>query len=261
MNTVYASRCGLLLGALSLLTTRTLAAPSGEEIIKRASAAMQSARSYQAVWQMSMNMGQMGSVSLAMDIKMIPGKKMYMKMTPVGQPTGQMAMGAAMMNMQMVDDGTNMWAYMPAMKQYNKGPSQVKASQMNLTRMAGVAPGATYKLVGTENVGGRPAHKIQVTLKNVQIAGGGKQSMHIFIDQATNRFRQMTMSMALPAGPNQPAQQMNMNMLVTNEKVNAPIPASYFKFTPPPGAREVQGGPGMGMPMGGGMMGGGGGGR
>lgn len=259
MNTVYAGRCGLILGALSLLMAQSLAAPSGEEIIKKASAAMQSAKSYQAVWQMNMSMGPMGSVSLAMDIKMLPGKKMYMKMTPIGQPTGQMAMGAAMMNMQMVDDGKNMWAYMPATKQYSKSPSQVKASQMNLTRMAGVAPGATYKLVGTENVGGRPAHKIQVMLKNVQIAGGGKQAMHIFIDQATNRFRQMTMSMTLPAGPNQPAQQMNMSMLVTNERVNAPIPASVFQFTPPPGAKETQGG--MGMPMGGGMLGGGGGGR
>jgi len=256
MRAVSAGRCGLVLGALSLLAVRTMAAPTGEEIMKKAAAAMKSARTYQAIWQMSMSMGTMGSMAMNMDIKMIPGKKMRMSMATAGQPTGQLAMMGSMMNMQMIDDGKTMFMYNPVMKQYSKGPSQSKTSQMDLSQMTGIAQGATYKVVGTENVGGRPAHKIEVILKNMPMGGGGKQSMLIYIDRATNRFRQMKMSMPIPAQPNQPPQQMTMMMVVKNEQINVPIPDSVFRFTPPPGAKESKGGMmGGGMPFGG-MMGG-----
>jgi len=60
--------------------------------------------------------------------------------------------------------------------------------------------------------------------------------------------------MAQPAGmPGQPGQSasMTMTMKLKSEKFNTPIPESYFKFSPPPGATELKGVPGMGGGSGG----------
>jgi outer membrane lipoprotein-sorting protein len=250
---VYAVHRGLITGVLAILVSQAFA-QDAQQVMKRAEAAMKSVKTYQATMVMSMEMGQMGSMSMNMDIKMIPNKKMTMKMSPAGQPTGMMAMGAASMNMHMVDDGKTMWTYMPMMKGYARGPSRVKTNPVNFAEMGNVGKDVTFKMIGTENVGGKSAYAIQAIPKK-PIQNAQDTRIVFYIDRATNRFLQMKMNSRMAMGdPKQPPQEMKMSMVVKNEKINAPIPASVFKFTPPPGSKEMKGGmmggPGM-SPFGG----------
>jgi hypothetical protein len=96
-----------------------------------------------------------------------------------------------------------------------------------------------------------------------------KADVQAFVDQATGRLRQIKSTMTMPGGmmgamgapggpPSSGAKPMVMTntMVLVSEKVDAPIPDSVFRFTPPAGAHEMKGGP-MGMPGMGGMPGGG----
>jgi outer membrane lipoprotein-sorting protein len=243
---------------LSSTAVASLAAPTAQEIMQKSAATMKSSKTYQAVMGMTTSMGQMGSMSLNIDIKK-SGEKMSVTTSPSGQATGQMAMGAAFATMHMVSDGKTTWTYMPAMKQYFKQaatPSQ--GNQFDPTQMYKDPKGMNMnmKLVGTENVGGKPAYVIEMSPKTA--GKGPKQTMHFYVDQATYHFKQMKMSMNMgalagkAAGPGAgapPPMTMNMTMVVKSEKIDQPIPDSEFKFTPPPGATEAKGGMG-------GMMGG-----
>src|SRR5436853_4649435 len=104
----------MALGLLAASGT-AVAGPDANAIMKKAQMSMTGAKTYQATWVMTMNMGQMGSTAINMDMKMIPGQgKFAMKMTQAGTPTGMMAMsGAAMNNMQSIDDGKNTYMYIP----------------------------------------------------------------------------------------------------------------------------------------------------
>ncbi len=256
MQFVRASRFGLLIAALTVTAAQAMAAPDANAILKKAQESMLSLNTYQATMLMTMDMGQMGSMAMNSDLKMKPKQnKFAMKMSPTGAPTGQMAMAAQMMNMTIVADGKNMYMYMPAMKGYRKGP--IDKRMMNPGSMAFQQAGkGKPKYIRTENVSGKPAHVLQV-IPDPRTIGGAKGDMLLFLDAATSRFRQMTMKMSAPGGSaGQPGMTQTMKLLVKNEVVNAPIPDSVFRFVPPPGAKEMKGGPG-GMGGMGGMMGGG----
>jgi outer membrane lipoprotein-sorting protein len=258
MNNMRAVRCATVATAMTLIAPHAIAAPTAQEIMAKSVAAVKGLKSYQAVMQMNMSMGTMGSVAMQMDLKSMGDKKTAVSTRPAGQATGQMAMLAQLLTMQIVDDGTNMWMYRPAAKAYSKGPSAGGSSNpFNVQQMMKNSGGTTFKLVGTENVAGHPAYVIQIIPKS-QTAGPKNSKVLMYIDSGTYRFRQMKMTGSVPAGPNQPPQPMNVSVVVKSEKVNQPIPASVFKFTPPPGATQMQGGMGMGNPFGG-MLGGGGG--
>lgn len=251
-------QAGRWMAAVSLigLAASAAAAQDAAAIMKRAEQAIQNARTYQAVWQMTTSMGQMGSMTMKMEIKK-SGNKTAMKMSPVGQPTGMMAMGATMANMQMVDDGKTSWVYLAGMNGYMKQPSQA-SNRPNPAQMMGIGgQEATYKLLRTEQVGGKPAYVIQVIPKNAndpRLRNMQNLQVLAYVDKATGRTRQMRMSGTM-SGPQGQSQPMNINMIIQNEQVNVPIPDSVFKFTPPTGAKQMKGGmgmPGPGMAPGGG---------
>ena len=260
MHSISARRFGMLVAALAVTAAPAMAAPDAASILKKSQAAMANVNSYQATWLMTMDMGQMGSMAMNMDMKMKPKSKMMsMKMSPAGTPTGQMAMAAGMMNMTMVADGKFMYMYMPMMGGYNKGPIQPQVFNPGSMAFQNTKQ-ASFKYIRSQNLNGKPAHVIQV-IPNPSMTRGAKANMLMFIDAASNRFKQMTMKMSGIGGANAPKgapQTMNMKMVVQREVVNAAIPDSAFRFVPPPGAKELKGGPmGAGMSPFGGMMGGG----
>jgi outer membrane lipoprotein-sorting protein len=236
-----------MLGAALLLSAPATASPDAKTIIGKAKAAMKNAKTYQATLVTSMDMGQMGSMSISTQVKSIAGKKTLVKTTPIGKPTGMMAMaGPAASEMQIVDDGKFTWFYFKGMNAYSKRPSQKRSTNIGMTEMV---PDGTYKLLSPTKVGGHPVFAIQVIPAKHQRMTGNDQKIVIYIDQATYRLKQVKVTGSTPAGPNQPAQKMAVVITVKDEKINAPIPESAFKFTPPPGAKEMQGGMGPG-PMG-----------
>lgn len=235
------------LGAVLLLATPAIAGPDAKTIVGKARAALKDVKTYQATLVMSMDMGKMGSMSISTQVKTLAGNKTLVKTIPIGQPTGMMAMpGPAVAEMQIVDDGKFTWFYFKGMNAYSKSPSRKGRLDPGMSEMI---PKGTYKLLSPSKIGGRPVYAIQVIPARKMM--GNEQKMVIYIDQATYRLKQVKVTGSSPGGPNQPPQKMAMVVTIKDEKINAPIPDSVFKFTPPPGAKEMQGrmmpGP-MGMP-------------
>lgn len=225
------------LGAVLLLTSSATAGPDAKTIIGKAKAALKGAKTYQATLVMAMDMGKIGSMSLSTQVKTLVGNKTLIKTTPIGQPTGMMAMqGPAAAEMQIVDDGRFTWFYFKGLNAYSKSPSRKGRLDPGMSEMI---PKGTYKLLSPSKIGGRPVYAIQVIPARKMM--GDDQKIVIYIDQATYRLKQVKVTGSSPGGPNQPPQKMAMIVTIKDEKINVPIPNSVFKFTPPPGAKEMQG--------------------
>ncbi len=255
------------------LGTAGSAAPDGASIMRKAVDAMSKAKTYQANWRMVISMGNMGNLTMNMDMKTTSDGKARITTEPAGQGTGMMAAGGAMASSLAVSDGKTLYMYMKAMNSYMKMPVS-KDRNPAFTGQLGALnqKGTTFKLIGTEFVRGRKCWVVSVNQKMPpNVPPGSKATVHAYVDQQTGRLRQMKSKMTMPGmgpGPNagagtpkgqaKPAPMvMTTTMVLISEKINAPIPASTFKFTPPKGAREMQpgmmGGPGLpsGGPMGG----------
>lgn len=253
--------------ALAVLAASTNAAPDPAAIMKKAGESVTKAKTYQSTWRVVVTMGDMGSMSMDMVMKMASGGKAFVSTTPAGKPTGMMAAGANMAASTTVSDGKTAIIYMKGMNSYQKMPAP-KGKNPGFGGMFGdlTKQGAKYKYIGTQVVRGRNCHVIQIDQPTPQNGGPNmKADVKAFVDQSTGRLRQiksvMTMSGMGPgmaggppgAGSGQGAKPMTMTntMVLMSEKLNAPIPASTFKFTPPPGAKEMKGGAmGMGGPPG-----------
>jgi outer membrane lipoprotein-sorting protein len=223
------------------------AAPTAVEILKKTQSIMEKAKTYQAVMLVNTDAGKMGKMTLRLDIKK-SGKKSALSTSPVGQASGQFAMLGAGASSQIVDDGVNMWIYTPMLKSYMKRPSMGgKGVASPFQDIAGMTKQADIKLTGTESVSGRPSYVIQVNPKKAP--KGGSQKVTFYIDQATYHMTQMKMNSTTPSMSGS-SQQVLVTMQVQSEKFDQPVADSAFRFTPPAGVKEMQGGfPGM---MGGG---------
>jgi len=248
------------------------AAPDAAAIMRKAFAGMKSAKTYQARWLMIMSMGEMGSMTMNMDMKMTASGKAAITTTPAGKATGMMAMGAGMASSTAVSDGKTVTMYMKGMNAYWKSPAKAGVTPGMMGMMGDLQrQGVKFKYVGSQYVRGKKCHVIRVNSPlPPQVAGQGvKTDVQAFVDEATGRLRQIKSAMTMPGGmmggPNGASSSggkakpmvMTNTMVLVSETVNAPIADSQFKFTPPPGAREMKGGP-MGMGGMGGKPGGGG---
>ena len=241
---------------ISLPAAGATIGPNAQEIVNKCKSVMTSVRTYQGTWQMSMSMGQMGAMAITMDMKSIPKSgKMFMKVTPFGTPSGMLAATGGSMNAQMTDDGKVLYKYDKNKNQYSK-EAHIQNFRINPAdiwfQMAG---NSDFKIEKTVKLNGRPTYVLQALPK--QGAGPGVPVSRVFIDQATYQLKQLTMTGSFAGGQGSQSQTMDMKLLVKHDQFNQPIPASTFKFTPPPGAKLVQtgkmplmGGPMMGNPMG-----------
>jgi len=252
MRYTRAARPVILAAALSLTVASAQAAPDARALVTSATSAMQKARSYQGTWLMTMSMGQIGSLSMSIDMKMVPAAgKFAVKMAPTGQATGQMAMGAPMVNMSMVSDGKTVYVYMPAMNGYSRQAADkrmLEAMSPSGMAMRGADKDADFKYVKADRLNGTPVHVVQVIPKGTRAKQLGNAKILVYIDQAATRVRQVTMNGTIQQGPNGPSQQMTMKMVVKREVLNQPVADSTFKFTPPPGAKELKSAGGPGVP-------------
>lgn len=248
MVTASGSRCGFLAAGL-MVCTAAGAAPDAAAIMKKAQSLMEAPKTYQARWLMSISMGQMGTVSMNMDVKIVPGQgKIHMKLNAAGQGSGQIAMTAPMASMELVDDGKTAIVYKPLTGNWQRSPHQSK--KMTPSAMTfGTVKDSTFRMVKEDRIEGIPVYVIQA-VPRASASPPVKADILFFVNKNTSRLKQMTVN-ASQMGQGGKAIPMAIQMLVKNETLNAPIPDSVFKFTPPPGAREIKGGPGG---LGGGMF-------
>jgi outer membrane lipoprotein-sorting protein len=227
--------------ALTAFAVPANAGPTAVEILKKTQALMEGAKTYQAVMLVNSDAGKAGRMTMRLDLK-TSGKKSSFSTTSVGQPTGQFAMAGAMGGSQIVDDGQNMWIYSPAMKTYAKRPStggknRNMASPFN--DIAGMTKESNLVLAGTESIAGKPAYVIKVNPKN---PARSNQTITFYIDQASYHMKQMKVNSSAPSMASKTPQPIEVLVKVQSEKFNEPIPDSAFRFSPPAGAKEMQGG-------------------
>jgi outer membrane lipoprotein-sorting protein len=237
------------LAAIAVVIAIPASAQDATQIMKKAQALMTGAKTYQSVTLVTTDAGKMGSMTTRMEAKS-SGHKSAVTTTAIGQPTGQLAMMGAMSNMTMVDDGKTIYMYMPAMKRYMKRPSTGrKQGQGNVRDMLGGMKDASFKLVGTESVNGKPAHVIEVKPKK-PMQGLQGMNLKFYVAKDSNLVQQVKMDGKAPGMGGE--QNIKVTMLIQSQTLNAPIPDSVFRFTPPPGATEgspfggAGGGPGGG---------------
>jgi len=242
-------RCGAAVFALSSAAS-AYAAPTAQEILAKSRAAMKGLKTYQATVQTTMSGGPM-ALNLSAQVK-TAGAKSWAKLG-MAQPGGnaqQNPFAAMLQNMVMVDDGKNTWTYMPAMKQYRKGPSgQTRQFNVSDQILGKIDQQSNLTYAGAETVGGHPTFVVEAKPK--QPKAGQNEVVRLNFDQATYLLVQAKVNQSSPATAQGPARQQSVHVVVKDQKLNQPIPDSLFKFTPPPGATEAQGG-GMGMGMPGG---------
>lgn len=227
-----AMRVPLVAGLCTWMAATAAQAQTAEQIVKRNEEAMKALKTYQATYITS-TQSPMGNIQQQMDIKAIPGKKMAMTLS------GGMGGG-----LQVVDDGTNMWLYMPMTKQYQKNPSQIAKRQSASPADVGqLAKNADLKLLKAEKVDGKETSVVQIVPKN-----NSAMKVKAYFDKGTGLLVKMEIAGSGPPQGNQPGATFNSVVQIKNMKLNAPIAPSAFKFTPPAGAKQMQ--PGMGGPGG-----------
>lgn len=236
------------LAVLTVCSVSGVQAQSPQAIMKKVQANYNTAKTYQSVQRVQMSLGQM-VFPLNIVIKAIPNKKMAVTTTPAPAAPGvaQSPFSAAM-NQKVVDDGKNFYIYMAALNKYMKRPHIAGGGQAGM--MGGFTPGdfkndaGTFKMLAPTTIGVHPVYVIAYSPPLNPQHPGASMKMVIYVDKVEYRVRRLTMT---GASMNMP---INMTMNIVSEKYNAPIPADVFRFTPPPGAQEMQGLPGMGGGLG-----------
>ena len=233
---------------LSLGGGRPASGPTGVEILKKAAVGQKSIKSYQSIITMNSSSKSLGSMIMRMDFKSVPGKKYFVKSSVVGTPTGQFAMLGSFANSTILDDGKYKWTYNAGMKSYSRSESMITKSQsFNMTDLLSPQKPENLTVMGVTNIDGKPAYAVRSAdpkdTRKIQ------PMTTIYVDRENYRVRRMEMTLRQPSMDGKSSEPINIVMNVESEKVNLAIPDSTFKFTPPPGAKEMAAG------MGGGMMG------
>lgn len=215
------------------------AGPTALDILKKTQAVITSSKTYQATILVTNTVGSSGSFTMRVNMK-TAGNKGSFNTSAVGHPTGKFAMAAVMGNSQVVDDGKTMTIYSPTSKTYVKRPSRGGVSPAASFRdISGIAKNANLTLAPPETIAGKPVFVIIATPKN---APKSRSKTTIYIDQATYHPRQMKVESMSPGPNGQQPEASTIVVQIQDEKYNEPIPDSVFRFTPPPGSKEMQGG-------------------
>lgn len=216
MKTAGIGRWLVAASAFALLCGQAGAAPSPQEVVAKAVARMSNAKTYQATYIMSSPRG-----TQTLQLKSVAKKKQSLTITPPG--------------IQVVDDGKTMVMYNKAANVYGKMPSQVANSAGIVSaQLSAMERSSNLKFGAPTRIGGVPVLVIDVTPKQ-----GTGSSAKLYIEQGSYRIVKIVDQRTMPGAGGKPGQTMSQTITIANEKINAPIPDSAFKFTPPPGAKEM----------------------
>jgi outer membrane lipoprotein-sorting protein len=216
MRTAGIGRWLTVASAFWFVSGQAVAAPSPQEVLNKAMARMTGARTYQATYVMTSPRG-----TQTMQLKSVTKKKQSLTITPPG--------------IQVIDDGKTMVMYNKAANAYGRMPSQVAgASSIVAAQLAAMERTSSMKFGAPTKIGGASVLVIEVTPKQP-----GGATAKLYIEQGSYRLLKVVDQRTMPGVGGQKGQTLSQTISITNEKVNAPIPDSAFKFTPPPGAKEM----------------------
>ncbi len=250
MSTPTIVLCAPLCGLFVSLAAAASERQDARDIMKNADALVRKSRTYQAV-MVTTGTTPTGSFSMTSVWKLVPTEhKTSIKMNGnlFGEP----------MFTEIIDDGKTFYAFNVTRKVFSKGPHSLMRFAYPLKLVNEMLGDGEVSYLKPDILMGNKVHVLKKRT-NAQFGSDMAPTVHLYFDQSTGRFVQMTMFGELSFEPGTPPKKFGITVSVRNETLNAPVPESVFKFIPPPGAKETQSrGIGMGpmYPMGPGRMGG-----
>jgi outer membrane lipoprotein carrier protein len=203
------------------LASQTLGGQSVDQTIDRAVAAWQAAKTVRASFEQTLTNPLTGSeVTARGEFQQQGGNRIGIRFT---DPAGD----------RIVADGRALWIYIPSTT-----PGQVirsslarGANSVDLTGQFLTAPRSRYNIsaAGTTNVGGRPAHGLLLVPKRE-----GNQPFTraiVWVDDRDGLVRQFEVT---------DQNGVTRRVRLTSIKVNVPVDAAAFRFSPPTGVRVVE---------------------
>ena len=134
---------------------------------------------------------------------------------------------------RIVADGRSLWIYVPSTTpgQVIRAPLGQGANSVDLTGQFLTSPKTKYEIsaAGTTTVGGRPARGLLLVPKRE-----GSQPFTratVWVDDKDGLIRQFEVT---------DRNGITRRVRITSIRVNAPVSAAAFQFTPPPGTRVVE---------------------
>jgi outer membrane lipoprotein carrier protein len=203
------------------LAPQTVLAQTVDQTIDRAVAAWQAAKTVRASFEQTLTNPLTGSdVTARGEFQQQGRNRIDIRFT---DPAGD----------RIVADGKVLWIYLPSTT-----PGQVirsslahGANSVDLTGQFLTSPKAKYDIssAGTMSVGGRPAQGLRLVPKREGSAPFTKAT--VWVDDRDALVRQFEVT---------DANGVTRRVRLTSIRVNAPIDAATFRFSPPRGARVVQ---------------------
>ena len=207
--------------AVALAVAQTLPAQSLDRTIDRAVAAWRAAKTVRASFEQTLtNPLTGGAVTARGEFQQQGRSRIGIRFT---DPAGD----------RIVADGRALWIYIPS-----STPGQVirsslaqGANSVDLTGQFLSAPRSKYNIsaAGTTNVGGRPAHGLLLVPKRE-----GSQPFTratVWVDDSDGLVRQFEVT---------DQNGLTRRVRLISIKVNVPVDAAAFRFTPPRGVRVVE---------------------
>ncbi len=221
--------------------------PDGAKILSRAMLAFDDYNTYQ-VEMLTSRTGPAGNFAMTSEMKLDrKAHRAFIRMSGnlFGQP----------MTTTVVDDGRTLITYNKERNIFNRGPHAAMTMAFPLKLVNQMLGPGSVSFLKSDTLGGRKVYILK--RESQQRFGPGKAPKTLmYFDQATGRFLQLTMTGQIQMKEGAKPETIGLTVFVRNEVVNGAIPDSVFRFTPPVGAKQSEGGRlGMG-PMLPGMMGG-----
>jgi outer membrane lipoprotein carrier protein len=203
------------------LAAQTLSAQSVDQTIDRAVAAWRAAKTVRATFEQTLANPLTGSeVTARGEFQQQGRNRIAVRFT---DPAGD----------RIVADGRVLWIYIPSTTpgQVIRSSLTQGASSVDLTGQFLTAPRSKYNIsaAGTTTVGGRPAHGLLLVPKRE-----GNQPFTratVWVDDRDGLVRQFEVT---------DQNGVTRRIRLTSIKVNVPVDAAAFRFTPPPAVRVVQ---------------------
>ena len=228
----------LLLSPLSAQQTL----PDGKELWKQSDEALAKYRSYQCELDIGIDIVMGGNpvhVKMASSIAMVNPDKMRVETK------------SEMFATTTVSDGKDTWFYVPAKMQYTRKPSSRQGLRESLN-IPGNTTEASNKMMATARTVRQESIQIDGTSYScwviestadrvVQAEGSEMTGVvgTVWIDKDLKILRQLAYSATMRGGQVPGPVEMKWKTVVRALKLDVDLPDSLFKFTPPPGAKQV----------------------
>ena len=206
-----------------------------EIVLSRCSDVYAKAKSYKASYVTSMDMGDQGSIQLAINLSTIHNKKLNFVLKAMPGGKGQLGKSGERINMYVVDNSDKAIMAFPGTKNFIRGnhlPDFRRITSEYGVIIGNIKPNGSAKLTfGPDTT--LNGKKVYVIESQNATGGGGMNKVQLFVDSKTFLIQKMAMS------GSRSGQAINISTELKSDEINSNLPDSVFSLVVPPGYKEV----------------------